>query len=97
MSVSRSAAKAHFPDYQGVTLQLGQRAPAKTLADAEATWRSLVFGNCPRTLGLSYVNLYTAIGHQKFSSLLCIRWEGGTCQNAEKYLFATEPTTTGSS
>lgn len=93
MPVSRSAAKAHFPNYQGVTLQLGQRAPVKTPADAEATWRSLVFGNYPRTLGLDYVNSYTAIGHQKFSSLLCIRWEGGTCQNAEKYLFATEPAT----
>ena len=93
MPVSRSDAKAHFPHYQGVTLQLGQRAPVKTPADAEATWRSLVFGNYPRTLGLDYVNSYTAIGHQKFSSLLCIRWEGGTCQNAQKYLFATEPTT----
>ena len=93
MPVSRSAAKAHFPNYQGVTLQLGLRAPVKTPADAEATWRSLVFGNYPRTLGLSYVNSYSAVGHQKFSSLLCIRWEGGTCQNAEKYLFAKEPTT----
>ena len=93
MPVSRSAAKANFPRYQGVTLQLGQRAPVKTLAEAEATWRSLVFGNYPRTLGLDYVNSYTAVGQQKFSSLLCIRWEGGTCQNAKKYLFATEPTT----
>ena len=93
MPVSRSAAKAHFPDYQGENLQLGQRAPVKTPAEAEATWRSLVFGNYPRTLGLSYVNLYTAVGHQKFSSLLCIRWEGGTCQNAKKYVFAKEPTT----
>src|SRR5665647_1551636 len=93
MPVSRSAAKAHFPNYQGVTLQLGLRAPVKTPADAEATWRSLVFGNYPRTLGLSYVNSYSAVGHQKFSSLLCIRWEGGTCQNAKKYLFAKEPTT----
>jgi len=93
MPVSRSAAKAHFPSYQGVTLQLGQRAPVKTLADAEATWRSLVFGNYPRTLGLSYVNSYSAVGHQRFSSLLCIRWEGGTCQNAKQHLFATEPTT----
>ena len=93
MPVSRSDAKAHFPNYQGVTLQLGQRAPVKTPADAEATWRSLVFGNYPRTLGLNYVNSYTAIGHQKFSSLLCMRWEGGTCQDAQKYLFATEPIT----
>lgn len=93
MPVSRSAAKASFPDYQGVTLQLGQRAPVKTPADAEATWRSLVFGNYPRTLGLNYVNSYSAVGHRKFSSLLCIRWEGGTCENAEKYLFAVEPTT----
>jgi len=91
--VSRAVAKAHFPKYQGVTLQLGQRAPVKTVAEAEATWRSLVFGNYARTLGLSYVNLYTAVGQQQFGSLLCIRWEGGTCQNAMRYLFATEPST----
>src|SRR5665811_1278727 len=59
--VSRSAAKANFPHYQGVTLQLGQRAPAKTPAQAAVVWRSLVFGNYPRTLGLDYVNSYTAI------------------------------------
>ncbi len=93
MPVSRSAAKASFPDYPGVTLQLGQRAPVKTLAEAEATWRSLVFGNYPRTLGLAYVNAYTAVGHQKFSTLLCMRWEGGTCQKSNQYLFATEPAT----
>ena len=92
MPVSRSAAKAHFPDYHGVTLQLGQRAPVKTRAQADATWRSLVVGNYARTLGLNYVNAYTAVGHQKFSNLLCIRWEGGTCQKAEKYLFAVDPT-----
>jgi hypothetical protein len=93
MPVSRSAAKSHFPDYNGVTLQLGVRAPVKTLAQADANWRSLVAGNYARTLGLSYVNAYTAVGHQKFSNLLCIRWEGGTCQKAEKYLFAVDPTT----
>jgi hypothetical protein len=93
MPVSRSAAKAQFPDYHGLTLQLGQRAPIKTRAQAVATWRSLVVGNYARTLGLSYVNAYTAVGHQKFSNLLCIRWEGGTCQKADKYLFAVDPTT----
>jgi hypothetical protein len=93
MPVSRNAAKAHFPHYQGVTLQLGQRAPVKTRAQAEATWRSLVIGNYARTLGLDYVNSYTAVGHQRFSSLLCMRWEGGTCKNAESYLFADDPTT----
>src|ERR1039458_7456053 len=59
MPVSRSQAKAHFPNYQGVTLQLGERAPVKTLAQAEATWHSLVIGNYARTLGLDYVNSYT--------------------------------------
>jgi hypothetical protein len=93
MPVSRSAAKANFPHYQGATIQLGQRAPVRTQAEAEATWRSLVIGNYARTLGLNYVNSYTAVGHQKFSSLLCMRWEGGTCENAEKYLFAVDPTT----
>ena len=93
MPVSRSAARANFPRYQGVTLQLGQRAPVTTLAEAQATWRSLVIGNYARTLGLDYVNSYTAVGHQRFSSLLCMRWEGGTCRNAQKYLFAVDPTT----
>ena len=32
MPVSRSAAKAHFPNYQGVTPASGQRAPIKTVA-----------------------------------------------------------------
>jgi hypothetical protein len=93
MPVSRSAAKTNFPHYRGATIQLGQRAPVRTQAEAEATWRSLVIGNYARTLGLNYVNSYTAVGHQKFSSLLCMRWEGGTCENAEKYLFAVDPTT----
>ena len=93
LPVSRSAAKASFPDYQGVTLQLGQRAPVRTPADAKATWRSLVVGNYSRTLGLDYVNLYTAVGHQQFASLLCIKWEGSTCPDAQKYLFAQELTT----
>lgn len=34
-----------------------------------------------------------AVGHQKFSTLLCMRWEGGTCQKSNQYLFATEPAT----
>jgi hypothetical protein len=93
MPVSRSAAKANFPDYPGVTLQLGQRGPVRTVAQAEASWRSLVFGNYARTLGLTYVNLYTAVGHKSFSSLLCIQWTGSTCPQAKAYLFATEPTT----
>ncbi|MDQ1482556.1 MAG: hypothetical protein QOF35_632 [Actinomycetota bacterium] len=93
MPVSRSAAQAQFPDYPGVNIQLGQWAPIDTPAKAAATWRGVVIGNYARTLGLDYVNAYTAVGHQKFASLLCMRWEGGTCQNAEKYLFAHEPTT----
>jgi hypothetical protein len=93
MPVSRSAAKANFPDFQGVTLQLGQRAPVKTVAQAEATWRSLVAGNYARTLGLSYVNAYTAVGQESFSNLLCMDWVGGTCWKAETYLFTVEPST----
>lgn len=93
MPVSRSAAKANFPDFHGVTLQLGQRPPSKTVAQAESTWRSLVAGNYARTLGLSYVNAYTAVGQENFSNLLCMDWVGGTCSKAEKYVFAVEPTT----
>jgi hypothetical protein len=93
MPVSRSAAKAHFPHYQGLTLQLGERAPVKTAAESAASWRSLVFGNYARTLALDYVNLYTAVGQERFGALLCIRWDGGTCAEAMKDLFATEPAT----
>ena len=93
MPVSRSAAKANFPKYQGVTLQLGKRAPVRTPAEAKATWRSLVIGNFARTLALDYVNSYTAVGHQRFSSLLCMAWEGSTCPEAKGYLFARDPTT----
>jgi hypothetical protein len=93
MPVSRSAAKADFPGYQGVTLQLGARVPLETPAGDPAIWRSLVFGNYPRTLGLDYVNSYTAVGQAKFASLLCMQFDGGTCQNAKKSLFKVEPTT----
>jgi hypothetical protein len=86
--VSRSAARADFPGYQGVTLQLGPRVPF-----TPAIWRSLVFGNYPRTLGLDYVNSYTAVGQAKFASLLCVHFDGGTCQDAKKGLFGVEPTT----
>jgi hypothetical protein len=93
LPVSRSAAKAQFPDYQGVTLQLGQRPLPISRAQAQETWRSVVVGNYPRVLGLSYVNSYTAVGHQKFGSLLCMGFEGGTCVRAQQSLFAKEPTT----
>ena len=93
MPVSRNAAKAQFPKYQGVTLQLGQRPPLDTPARAAAAWRSLVFANYARTLGLDYVNAYTVAGHQKFAALLCMKYEGSTCQMAKTYLFANEPTT----
>ena len=90
MPTSRSAAKANFPDYQGVTLQLGQRAPGPP---SDAVWRSLVFGNYARTLGLNYVNNYAIVGHLKFSQIICIQYAGATCGEAQKYLFTHEPTT----
>jgi hypothetical protein len=93
LPMSRSAAKAHFPAYQGVTLQLGTRPPGKSPAVTAATWRSLVFGDYARALGLDYVNGYTIAGQRKFAALLCMGYEGSTCQKSKTYLFAREPTT----
>lgn len=90
----RSAMTAAFPDFDGVTLQLADRAVLrpedKTLANA---YGSLAIGNYAKNLGLQYVNGYTPIGHHPFAGMLCMAWDGSTCTDAFRRAFAPEPST----
>lgn len=91
---SRSAMTAAFPDFDGRTLQLADRALLRpedeTLAGA---WGSLAIGNYAKNLGLDYVHGYTPIGHAAFAGLLCMAWDGSTCPDAYRRAFETEVTT----
>ncbi|WUV51355.1 YfhO family protein [Nocardia vinacea] len=90
----RSDMTAAFPHFDGLTLQLADRAlvppPDQRLAGA---WGSLAFGNYAKNMGLDYVNAYTPIGYAAFSKLLCMGWDGSTCPAAYHAAFATESTT----
>ncbi|MFI6170490.1 hypothetical protein ACIBCN_27165 [Nocardia sp. NPDC051052] len=90
----RSDMKATFPHFDGVTLQLADRAllrpEDKSLAGA---YGSLAFGNYAKNMNLDYVTAYTPIGHAAFSAILCMGWDGSTCPDAYRRAFATEPTT----
>ncbi|MGW5308978.1 hypothetical protein ACWEQ0_03785 [Nocardia thailandica] len=90
----RSAMRAAFPDFAGRTLQLADRtfvAPQdRTLAGA---YGSLALGSYAKNLDLRYVNGYTPVGHAAFAGLLCMDWAGGTCPDAYRRAFATEPST----
>lgn len=94
LPVSRSAARAAFPKFRGVTLQLGDRGllrPAdRTLTGA---YGSLVFGNYAKDLNLDYVNGYTPNGHRWFAEMLCMGWDSSVCPDSFRRLFAPEPTT----
>ncbi|MEU6586274.1 hypothetical protein [Nocardia sp. NPDC046763] len=90
----RSQMTAAFPHFDGVTLQLADRAlvpPGEQ--SAAAAWSSLAFGNYAKNLRLNYVNAYTPIGYREFSRLLCMGWDGSTCPAAFGAAFAIEPTT----
>ncbi|MQY27987.1 hypothetical protein [Nocardia aurantia] len=90
----RSEMTAAFPPFEGVTLQLGDRAlvpPADQGGDR--AWASLAFGNYAKNMGLNYVNAYTPIGHAAFSALLCMGWDGSTCPDAYRRAFDIEPST----
>ncbi|WP_433754607.1 hypothetical protein [Nocardia sp. CA-135398] len=90
----RSDIRAVFPHFDGVTLQLGDRAlvpPAEQSLDR--AWGSMAFGNYAKNLGLQYVNAYTPIGYRKFSKLLCMGWDGSTCPAAFGAAFSVEPST----
>ncbi|MGK8524424.1 hypothetical protein ACRS6B_24005 [Nocardia asteroides] len=90
----RSAMRAAFPDFDGLTLQLADRAAVppqeRNLAGA---YGSLVIGNYAKALGLDYVNAYTPIGHAAFAGMLCMAWDGSTCPDAFRRAFATETAT----
>lgn len=90
----RSAMRAAFPDFDGLTLQLADRAAVRpedrNLAGA---YGSLAIGNYAKALGLDYVNAYTPIGHAAFAGMLCMAWDGSTCPDAFRRAFATEPVT----
>lgn len=90
----RSAMKAAFPHFEGVTLQLGDRGiVAPEQQSTAAAWGSLAFGNYAQDLDQKFVNSYTPIGHAAFSALLCMGWDGSTCPDAFRRAFDVEPTT----
>ncbi|KAA0024612.1 hypothetical protein [Antrihabitans cavernicola] len=88
---SQSAAKAGFPDYQGTTLQLGDRSLIRMGPHSrEIPWQSQVYGNYAKDLNLSYANAYTPVGHQAFGTLLCMGFDGSTCKDAYKRAFTVD-------
>lgn len=90
----RSEMTAAFPDFDGRTLQLADRIAVRdderTLA---GTYGSIALGSYAKNLGLQYVNGYTPVGHAAFAGLLCMAWDGGTCPDAYRRVFAVEPST----
>ncbi|WP_433734709.1 hypothetical protein ACQP0C_30480 [Nocardia sp. CA-129566] len=90
----RSQMKAAFPHFDGVTLQLADRALVPP-SDQSRTgaWGSLAFGNYAKNMRLNYVNAYTPIGYATFSAMLCMGWDGSTCPDAYHRAFALESAT----
>ncbi|MBP2187451.1 hypothetical protein [Nocardia goodfellowii] len=90
----RSTMTAAFPDFDGVTLQLADRAILGPQdRDSTAAYGSLAIGNYAKALGLDYVNAYTPIGHAPFAGQLCMAWDGSTCPDAFRRAFSAEPET----
>lgn len=91
LPTTQSEAKANFPDWEGTTLQLGSRALTDTSReDSQLPWTSQVFGNYAKVLDLDYVNAYTPVGYQAFGDLLCITYDGSTCNDSYNRLFREE-------
>ncbi|RDI65675.1 hypothetical protein [Nocardia pseudobrasiliensis] len=94
LPTNRSEAKAAFPKFDGLTIQLGDRGllqpNERTLQGA---YGSLVFGNYAKDLNLHYVNGYTPNGHYWFGEMLCMRWDSSVCPDAFRRLFTPEATT----
>lgn len=91
---SRSDMKAAFPDFDGTTLQLADRAlitPDQRTLDG--AYGSLAFGNYPKDLELTYTSGYTPNGHYYFGNLLCMRWDMSVCPDAFARAFSVEPET----
>lgn len=90
----RSDMTAAFPRFDGVTLQLGDRAlVTPDDKSIDKAWGSLAFGNYAKNMRLNYVNAYTPIGYAEFSKLLCMGWDGSTCPAAFGAAFSVEPST----
>ncbi|MFG1795398.1 hypothetical protein [Nocardia sp. NPDC049149] len=90
----RSEMAAAFPDFDGVTLQLADRAILRPEdRSISGAYGSLAIGNYAKNLGLDYVNGYTPIGHAPFAGVLCMAWDGSTCVDAFRRAFAPEPST----
>ncbi|WP_244976181.1 hypothetical protein [Nocardia huaxiensis] len=90
----RSTMREAFPDFEGVTLQLADRAilgPEDRSIDA--AYASLAIGNYAKALELDYVNAYTPIGFHTFAGVLCMAWDGSTCPDAYRRAFSPEPST----
>ncbi|GAB2692815.1 hypothetical protein GCM10027089_12910 [Nocardia thraciensis] len=94
LPTNRSDAKAAFPKFDGITLQLGDRGllrpEDRTLQGA---YGSLAFGNYAKDVERHYVNGYTPNGHFWFGEMLCMRWDSSVCPDAYRRLFTPEPTT----
>ncbi|WP_194150327.1 hypothetical protein [Prescottella subtropica] len=94
LPTSQSEAKGGFPDWEGTTLQLGDRSLIKIDAEsAEVIWRSQVYGNYAKDLDLTYVNAYTPVGHRGFSKMLCMEFDGSTCPDALENVLTVDPYT----
>nr|WP_314140975.1 hypothetical protein [uncultured Rhodococcus sp.] len=98
LPTTQTQAKSEFPDWQGVTLQLGQlnltgQLSATDEHDPTLPWHSQVYGNFAKVLDLAYVNAYTPVGYEKFGDLLCFEFEGSTCKDSFVNAFKIEPFT----
>ena len=90
----RAAAKAAFPRFDGVTLQLGDRALVPpNERNLDGAYGSLVVGNYAKDVEQRYVNGYTPNGHYWFGNMLCMRWDASVCPDAYRRLFNPEPST----
>ncbi|WP_244976265.1 hypothetical protein [Nocardia huaxiensis] len=94
LPADRQEAMAAFPKFEGTTLQLGDRGLLQRGDDSlDRAYGSLVFGNYAKDLELQYVQGYTPNGHFYFGEMLCMRWDGSTCPDAYRRLFAPDPAT----
>lgn len=98
LPTSQTQAKTEFPQWQGVTLQLGQlgltgQPSATDDHDPSLPWHSQVYGNYAKVLDLDYVNAYTPVGYEKFGNLLCFESEGSTCKDSFTNAFRIDPYT----
>ncbi|MDJ0396505.1 hypothetical protein QMK17_24695 [Rhodococcus sp. G-MC3] len=90
----RSDMKEAFPEFDGTTLQLADRAMIKPdERTLEGAYGSLAFGNYPKNLELTYTGGYTPNGHYWFGEMLCMRWDMSVCPDAYRRAFVVEPST----